>query len=449
MATSLFSNLPYKVADIALAKKGREEISWLEKEMPGILSIRKKYENSQPLTGLRISGTLHITTHTAVFIETLKLLGADVRWSASNIYSTQDHIAAAIAEMGIPIFAWKGEKITDYWWTLFQSLHFNNHQGPTHIIDDKGDLAMMVHKGLNGENNPSILDEKLDIPSQLELNLFLKRVLAEDQNFWKNQTQNLEHITEVSRTGSNELHKLHHFNQLLYPIFDLNTSKIKRKIDNYYSSKETVAEAIKMVARTMLVGKSVVICGFGEIGQGCAESLRLNGARVSITETDPIRALQAAMQGYQVVCMEDACKTADIFVTATGQRHIITLDHMSQMKDQTIICSMGHHELEIELDKLNQNENIKRIPISEDLIRYYFPDGHSILLVAETKLVNLSFDTPQLAFIKSCTYSLLILLHLYTNKKDLKIGFHTIPKILDHEVAQLHLDKIGAKITTK
>lgn len=448
MSTSLYSNLPYKVADISLAKKGREEIHWLEREMPGIMAIRKEYEDKKPLSGFRISGTLHITTHTAVFIETLKLLGADVRWCASNDYSTQDCIAAAIAEIGIPIFAWKGENNTDYWWSLFQTLHFDNNNGPTHIIDDKGDLALFIHKGLYGETDPTILDLKTDIPNKKEFNLFLKLILAEDQNYWKHLCKDIKCITEVSQTGTSEIYGLEKIKQLLYPTFNLNSSILKRKIDNFYSSKETVSEAIKSVARTMIVGKSVVICGFGEVGQGCAESLKLNGARVSITETDPLRAIQAAMQGYQVVRFEDVCKTADIFITATGKRNIINLEHMSQMKDQAIICSMGHNELEIELNRLNDNKDIKRIPISDDLIRYFFPEGNSILLVAEAKLVNLSFDTPQLAYIKSCSYSLLTLLHIDLPEK-LNPGIHSIPLGLDHRVAELHLEKIGANITTK
>lgn len=448
MSTSLYTNLPHKVADISLAKKGREEIYWLEREMPGIMAIRKNYEALKPLKGYRISGTLHITAHTAVFIETLKHLGADVRWCASNDYSTQDSIAAAIAEAGIPIFAWKGESNADYWWSIFQTLQFDNNCGPTHIIDDKGDLAIFIHTGILGESNPAMLDRKTEISSKKEFNLLLKLILAEDQNYWKHLSKDIRCITEVSQTGTSEIYNLEKENQLLYPAFNLNSSILKRKIDNFYSSKETVSEAIKSVARTMIVGKSVVICGFGEVGQGCAESLRLSGARVSITETDPLRAIQAAMQGYQVVRFEDICETADIFITATGKKDIICLEHMSQMKDQAIICSMGHNEQEIELNKLNTNKDIKRIPVSDDLIRYFFPKGNSILLVAESKLVNLSFDTPQLAYIKSCSYALLTLLHINMPQK-LEPGIHPIPLGLDHKVAELHLEKIGANITTK
>lgn len=449
MTTSLFSNLTHKIADINLAVKGREEISWLEKEMPGLMAIRKKYMDQQPLKGMRISGSLHITTHTAVFIETLSLLGAQVRWCSSNIYSTQDHIAAAIAEKGVAIFAWKGESIEDYWWAIFKSFQFDDNKGPTHIIDERGDLALMIHTGCMSEKKPSILDEHHEVESKLKMNLFLKRILAENQNYWEHMSRDLQAISEISKTGCNELHQYAQEHKLIAPIFDVNTSRIKSKIDNFYSSKETIAEAIKAVTRTILIGKSVVICGFGEVGQGCAEALKINGARVAITETNPILALQAAMQGYRVVELEEVCSQADIFITATGQKHIIGLEHMKKMKDQAIICSMGHDELEVELNKLQQNKDIKKIPISLDLTRYYFPNGNSILIVAEAKLVNLAYDTSQLAFIKSCTYTLLTLLQLSfkDNNRQLLPDFYRIDPNLDQEVAYLHLNKLEAKVT--
>ncbi len=447
MPTSLFSNIPYRVADIHSAKIGREEINWVEREMPGLMAIRQKYENKYPLKGMRISGSSHITTHTAVFIETLKLLGAEVRWSASNIYSTQDQAAAAIAAHNTPIFAGRGESLSDYWWSIFQTLHFSNHQGPTHIIDDKGDLSIMIHQGLMGENNYKVLDQESNVFSINELNLFLKRVLAEDQNCWKNLTKDLKVITEDTKTGINRMLQLLNENRLLYPIIDINSSIIKSKIDNFYSCKGTIAESIKKATRTMLIGKDVVICGFGDIGRGCAEALRNSGARVSITETDPIRAMGAAMEGYQVVKLNDVCETADIFITATGRKHILKFEHMQRMKDQAIICNMGHYELEIEYDVLNTHPEIKKIPISPQLKRYFFPDGNSILLIAEGKLVNLACDTTQMAFLKSCSYSTQTLIQIELNKIQPEIGIHKVPKDIDTEVSILHLPKIGAKLT--
>ena len=448
MTISLFSDLPYRVADISLANKGREEISWLEKEMPGLMALRKKYIDKKPLKGMRISGSLHITTHTAVFIETLNMLGAEVQWCCSNIYSTQDNIAAAIADKGISIFAWKGENIEDYWWSIFKCFQFNDKKGPTHIIDETGDLALMLQTGYMAEKTPEILDEYHELESKYKMNFFLKRVLAENQIYWQHISSELQAISEITKTGSNELHEYARRFKLLAPVYEISSSRVKSKIDDFYSSKETIAEAIKAVTRTILIGKSVVICGFGEVGQGCAEALKMNGARVSITETNPLLALQAAMQGYRVVELDSICNQADIFITATGQKNIISLDHMKLMKDQAIICSMGHNKLEIELSKLKEDSEIKEIPVSSDLTRYYFSNGNSILIVAEAKLVNLAYDTSQLAFIKSCTYSLLTLLQLELKNKRDSIGFHTINSRLDQEVARLHLNKLEAQITS-
>lgn len=450
MSTSLFANMPYRVADINLAKKGREEISWVEKEMPGLLAIRTKYKNKKPLQGMRISGSLHITTQTAVFIETLHELGAEVRWCASTIYSTQDHAAAAVAAKGIPIFAWREESLTDYWWAIFQTLHFDNKKGPTHCIDDKGDMAVFIHQGLLGETNNQMLDQNTSSYSQNTMNLFLKRVLAEDQNCWKTLTKDLKLVSEESKSGINRLLAFKKQNALRFPIININSSVVKTQIDNYYSCKETIADSIKMATRTMLIGKSVVICGFGDIGRGCATALKNSGARVSITETDPIRALQAAMMGYEVVLLEDVCKSADLFITATGQKQIISLEHMQQMKDQAIVCNMGHYELEIDIDGLNQTSDIKKVAVGTQLTRYFFPDGHSILLVAEAKLINLSCDTSQLAFIKSCSYTLHILkLIKLQQQADLTIDIHHISREIDQEVSQLHLNSIGAQLTNK
>ena len=449
MLTSLFSDIQNKVADINLEKIGREEIGWVEKEMPGLMQIRDKYKELKPLQGMRISGSLHITTQTAVLIETLHKLGATVRWSASNIYSTQDEAAAAIASTGIAIFAWKGETLTDYWWALFQTLLFDNNKGPTHIIDDKGDMALMIHKGLESESNSKILDEEESSSGENELNLFLKRVLAKNQSFWSSHCKELEVITEDSRTGAYRMKELLEQKKLLFPILDITSSKLKTQIDNYYSSKESLAETIKRAARTILIGKSVVICGYGDIGKGCAEAMRKSGANVLITETNPIRALEAAMKGYKVVTLEEVCTDADVFITATGQKHIIRLEHMKQMKDQAIICNMGHFELEVEYDKLKNNPDIKKIAVSPQLNRYYFPDGNSILLIAEAKLINLAYETPQLAFLKSCSYSVLAMVQMELAKNKLPLQINSISKDIDQQVAQMHLSKIKANLTYK
>lgn len=448
MSTSLYLNLPFRVKDVNLAKSGKEEIKWIQREMPGLMAIREKYKDKQPLKGMRISGSIDITVYTAVFIEILKELGADVRWCSSNIYSTQDNAAAYLSEQEIPIFAWKDESYSEYWWAIFETLHFGHNLGPTHIIDERGDISLMLHRGLKGETHSSILDDPQQTESQKELNLFLKRVLAEDQKCWEGLIKDIKAITIDTKTASDQLKSLIDIAKPHYPIVDLNTSFIKTKIDNHYSCRETIAESIKKTTRTILIGKSVLVCGFGDIGKGCAQSLQANGAEVLIAETDPIRALQATMQGYKVVRLSEVCPQIDIFVTATGKKQIIKLEDMYNMKDQSIICNMGHHELKIEYDRLNNCKEIKKIEISTQLNRYFFPDGHTILVVAEGKLANLTYETTQLAFIKSCAYSVQTLMQIELNKKTYKNGVYTIPNEIDAEVALMHLDKIGAKLTT-
>lgn len=449
MSTSLYLNIPYKVKDINLYKEGKEEINWIKREMPGLTSILTEYKEKQPLKGMRISGSSDITIYTAVFIELLKELGAEIRWCSSNIYSTQNHAAAYIAHLGIPIFAWKDEDLSDYWWTIFETLHFGNNLGPTHIIDEKGDISLMLHRGILGEIDNSILDKDQNTECESELNLFLKRVLAEDQKCWHGLIDALKAITIDTRTARNQLMQFAEHTNNTYTIIDLNSSIIKTRIDNHYSCKETIAEAIKRTTRTMLIGKSVLICGFGEIGRGCAESLKLNGADVSISETDPVRALIAAMQGYKVVSLDEVCDKIDIFITATGHKEIINLEHMKRMKDQAIICNMGHYELEIDYKALNNCKEIKKIAVNSQLNRYFFPDGHSILLAAESKLVNLTYDTPQLAYIKSCSYSVLTIMQILLNQDNYEPGIHNVPHSVDVKVSELHLEKIGAQITVK
>lgn len=447
MSTSLYLNLPYRIKDINLCKSGKEEIEWIQHEMSGLMALREKYKTQSPLKGMRISGSVDINIYTAVFIETLQLLGAEIRWCSSNIYSTQDHAASYLAELGIPIFAWKNESQTDYWWAIFETLHFGPNIGPTHIIDEKGDVSLMISKGLEGEGNSSILDIPQETESEKELNLFLKRVLAEDQSCWQRLTKDIKAVTIDTQTANDQLKLL--FEEKNYPIINLNSSIIKTKIDNYYSCKETIADAIKKTTRTILIGKSVLICGFGEIGRGCAKSLRINGASVMVAERDPLRAMQAAMQGYRVVVLEEVVHFVDIFITATGKKHVIKFEHMKQMKDQAIICNMGHYEQEIEYDKLHSDKEVKKIPISAQLNRYYFPSGNSILLVAESKLLNLTYETTQLAFIKSCAYSVQLLMQIELNKVNYDNKTHNVPSHIDAEVAKMHLDKIGAKLTTE
>lgn len=447
MSTSLYLNLPFRIKDINLAKSGREEIKWIQREMPGLMAIKEKYKDEQPLRGMRISGSIDITVYTAIFIETLKELGAEVRWCASNIYSTQDNAAAYLAENNIPIFAWRNEDYSEYWWAIFETLHFGLNLGPTHIIDERGDISLMLHRGLQGEQQSSILDKNRLSESEKELNLFLKRVLAEDQKCWEGVIKEVKAITIDTKTASDQLSSLIDLAKPHFPIIDLNSSFIKTKIDNHYSCRETIAESIKKTTRTILIGKTVLICGFGDIGKGSAQSLQANGAEVLIAETDPIRALQATMQGYKVVRLEEICNQIDIFVTATGKKQIIKLEDMYNMKDQSIVCNMGHHELEIEYDRLNSCKDIKKIEISSQLNRYYFPDGHSILVVAEGKLVNLTYETTQLAFIKSCAYSVQTLMQVELNKTNYSNGVYNIPNKIDAEVALMHLDKIGAKLT--
>lgn len=448
MSTSLYLNLPYRVKDIKLYNKGLKDIEWVKREMPGINQLYQDNLHSKPLKGMRICVSLDITIHSALCIEILYKLGAEVRCCASNIYSTQDHAAAYIAHLGIPIFAWSEMNLTDYWWAMFESCHFNS-KGPTHIIDGKGDLNLMIHKGIKSENNSTLLDEQEHIASKIELNLFLKRIMAEDQKCWNQLAQDLKGITIDTQTARKQVKKQIKYYQEKYTIIDLNTSIIKRKIDNYYSCKETIAESIKRSTRTMLIGKSVLICGFGDIGRGCAESLKLSGASISIAETDPMRALEAALEGYKVVQMDNICENIDLFITATGtgENYVIELQHMQRMKDHAIIYNMGHSELEIDYESLHNNQEIKKIVVDEQLDRYYFPNGHSILIMAESKLANLSYETPQLSFFKSASFSILIQMQILLNEKSLHKGVHSIPYEIDKAIAKMHLNKIDAHLT--
>ncbi len=402
----------YKIKDISLAEWGRQEMILAEKEMPGLMSLREKHGKSQPLKGARIAGSLHMTIQTAVLIETLIELGAEIRWASCNIFSTQDHAAAAIAKAGIPVFAWKGETEEEYWWCTGQTLLFDNDQGPNMILDDGGDLTFYVHK-----NHPELLDE-------------------------------LRGVTEETTTGVHNLYKMLQDGSLKLPAMNVNDSVTKSKFDNLYGCRESLADGIKRATDIMIAGKVVVIAGYGDVGKGCAKAMKDLGARVLVTEIDPICALQAAMEGYEVTTMEEGVKEANIFVTTTGCKDIITIEHMEGMKDDAIVCNIGHFDIEIQVEQLNKFDGIKKIEIKPQVDKYTFPDGHSIIMLAEGRLVNLGCATGHPSFVMSNSFTNQVLaqMELYNNKYE--VGVYTLPKILDEEVARLHLDKLGVKLTT-
>ncbi|HLP72377.1 MAG TPA: adenosylhomocysteinase [Bacteroidales bacterium] len=437
----------YKVKDISLAAFGRKEIEIAEKEMPGLLAIRKKYSESKPLKGARITGSLHMTIQTAVLIETLAELGADVRWASCNIFSTQDHAAAAIAAKGIPVFAWKGETLEEYWWCTAQALSFPGGKGPSLIVDDGGDASLLVHLGYKAEKQPGILDKA---PSSKEEGIILdtlRRILSEQPGKWNNVVKDLKGISEETTTGVHRLYQMMENGELLVPAINVNDSVTKSKFDNLYGCRESLADGIKRATDVMIAGKVVVVCGYGDVGKGCAKSMRSYGARVVITEIDPICALQAAMEGFEVKTVEDALDEGNIFVTATGNRDIITLEHMKRMKDQAIVCNIGHFDNEIQMDRLNTMSGIKLINIKPQVDKYQFPDGREIFILAEGRLVNLGCATGHPSFVMSNSFSnqTLAQIDLWTKKYD--IGVYRLPKYLDEEVARLHLDQLGVKLT--
>ena len=388
------NNFPaYKVADINLADFGRKEIDLAENEMPGLMAIRKKYGDSKPLKGARITGSLHMTIQTAVLIKTLHCLGAQVRWASCNIFSTQDHAAAAIADMGIPVFAWKGENLAEYWWCTKAALSFENGLGPNLIVDDGGDATLMIHKGVEAEKNPNILNAELSAQDEIELYNSLRTTLTEDNSFWTRMIKDIRGVSEETTTGVHRLYQMMEQNKLLFPAFNVNDSVTKSKFDNLYGCRESLADGIKRATDIMIAGKVVVVCGYGDVGKGCARSMRSYGARVLVTEIDPICALQAAMEGFEVTTVEDALPLGDIYVTTTGNCDIIRIDHMEKMKDQAIVCNIGHFDNEIQVSKLQVFPGIKCENIKPQVSRYHFPDGHSIILLAEGRLVNLGCAT--------------------------------------------------------
>jgi adenosylhomocysteinase len=443
----LIDTMQYKVKDISLAEFGRKEIEIAEKEMPGLLAIRNKYSKEKPLKGARITGSLHMTIQTAVLIETLKELGADVRWASCNIFSTQDHAAAAIAKAGIPVFAWKGETLEEYWWCTAQALAFPDGKGPNLIVDDGGDASLLVHLGFKAEKDASVLNKKPESKEEGIILETLKEILAEDPQRWHRTVKELKGISEETTTGVHRLYQMMENGELLVPAINVNDSVTKSKFDNLYGCRESLADGIKRATDVMIAGKVVVVCGYGDVGKGCAKSMRSYGARVIITEIDPICALQAAMEGFEIKPVEETLSEGNIFVTATGNKDIITIEHMAKMKDQAIVCNIGHFDNEIQMDKLNEFKGIKLINIKPQVDKYLFPDGHAIFILAEGRLVNLGCATGHPSFVMSNSFSNQTLAQLDLWKNNYKVDVYRLPKYLDEEVARLHLDQLGVKLT--
>ncbi len=440
----------YKVADLALADWGRKEITVAEQEMPGLMAIRKKYAKDKPLAGVRVTGSLHMTIQTAVLIETLVDLGADVRWASCNIFSTQDHAAAAIAVSGVPVFAWKGESLEEYWDCTLKAVFHPKGKGPQLVVDDGGDVTLLIHKGYELEEGSDWVNTPSGSKEEQVIKELLKKVYAENPTRWHDIVKEWRGVSEETTTGVHRLYKMKEAGKLLVPAINVNDSVTKSKFDNLYGCRESLADGIKRATDVMVAGKVAVICGYGDVGKGSAHSLRGLGARVIVTEVDPINALQAAMEGYEVATVEDTLGRGDIYVTCTGNVDIITLEHMKHMKDQAIVCNIGHFDNEIQVDLLDKAPGVKKIEIKPQVDQYTFPDGHSIFMLAEGRLVNLGCATGHPSFVMSNSFSnqTLAQLDLWKNKDIYKVDVYTLPKRLDEEVARLHLEKIGVKLTT-
>ena len=441
-----YAGLDSKVADMAEADFGRKEITIAEQEMPGLMAVREKYAAQQPLKGARVTGSLHMTIQTAVLIETLKSLGADVRWASCNIFSTQDHAAAAIAASGTPVYAWKGETLEEYWECTLQALNFPAG-GPNLIVDDGGDATLLVHRGYQAEDDPAILDEPTTNRELAIVNAVLKRQLQRDPQFWHNMVSDIKGVSEETTTGVHRLYQMMERGTLLFPAINVNDSVTKSKFDNLYGCRESLADGLKRATDVMVAGKVVCICGYGEVGKGCAQSMRGFGARVLVTEIDPICALQAAMEGFEVTTVEEALSEAQIFVTTTGNYGIVRIEHMEKMRDQAIVCNIGHFDNEIEVDKLKAYPGIVKENIKPQVDKYVFPDGHALFLLAEGRLVNLGCATGHPSFVMSNSFTnqTLAQMDLWESKRE--TGVYTLPKKLDEEVARLHLEKLGVKLT--
>ena len=469
--------IDYRVRDIALAEWGRKEMDMAEKEMPGLVATREKYGPQKPLSGVRITGSLHMTIQTAVLIETLVELGAEVRWASCNIFSTQDHAASAVVvgrpesggttenPAGVPVFAWKGETADEYWELLYQALSFpadgagggesggtgaaGNVKGPNLIVDDGGDATLMMHMGYQAEDDPSILEQKGESADERALLTVLKRVYEENPRRWHDAVADWHGVSEETTTGVHRLYKMAKDGSLLVPAINVNDSVTKSKFDNLYGCRESLVDGIKRATDLMIAGKVAVVCGYGDVGKGSAESLRGLGARVKVTEVDPICALQAAMAGYEVTTVEDTLGEADIYVTATGNTDVITIDHMKQMKDQAVVCNIGHFDNEIQVDELVNFPGVEKINIKPQVDRFDFPDGHGIFLLSEGRLVNLGNATGHPSFVMSNSFTNQVLaqMELWKNRSSYERDVYVLPKALDEEVARLHLEKIGVKLT--
>ncbi len=440
--------LPYKVADLTLAEFGRKEIQIAEKEMPGLMSIRKKLAGEKPLKGSRIMGSLHMTIQTAVLIETLAELGADVRWASCNIFSTQDHAAAAIAASGIPVFAWKGETLEEYWWCTAQALSFPGGLGPNLIVDDGGDATMLIHKGFEAEKDASVLDVLASSREEEIVYATLKGILKEDHGKWNRMVPGIKGVSEETTTGVHRLYQMMEEEKLLFPAINVNDSVTKSKFDNLYGCRESLADGIKRATDVMIAGKVVVVAGYGDVGKGCSHSMKSYGARVLVTEIDPICALQAAMEGFEVITMEEAVKQGNVFVTTTGNKDVITAEHMAAMKDQAIVCNIGHFDNEIQVEQLENWGGIQKVNIKPQVDKFLYEDGHAIFLLAEGRLVNLGCATGHPSFVMSNSFSNQTLAQLELWKNEYSIDVYMLPKHLDEEVARLHLEQLGVKLTT-
>lgn len=443
----IFSSLPYKVADISQADFGRKEIEIAEHEMPGLMALREKYAAEQPLRGARIMGSLHMTIQTAVLIETLRALGAEVRWCSCNIYSTQDHAAAAMAAAGVGVFAWKGESLEDYWWCTLQAMNFPGGQLPNLIVDDGGDATLMIHLGAQAEKEASVLDTPSGSGDEAALKDLLKQVLAADNTRWQRSAAELRGVSEETTTGVHRLYQMMERGELLFPAFNVNDSVTKSKFDNLYGCRESLADGIKRATDVMIAGKVCVVAGYGEVGKGCAQSMRSYGARVIVTEIDPICALQAAMEGFEVLTMEEAAPLGNIFVTTTGNIDVITTEHMAAMPDQAIVCNIGHFDSEIQVEALKRLPGIKCTNIKPQVDSYQFADGHRITLLADGRLVNLGCATGHPSFVMSNSFTNQTLAQIELFTKPYEIGVYRLPKHLDEEVARLHLARIGVHLT--
>ncbi len=439
----------FKVADLSLADWGRKEIQIAEKEMPGLMSIREKYAPQKPLAGVRITGSLHMTIQTAVLIETLTALGANVRWASCNIFSTQDHAAAAIAKTGVPVFAWKGETLEEYWWCTERAISFSDGKGPQLVVDDGGDVTLLLHNGYQLENGDKWVDSPSGSHEEKVIKDLLIKIYAENPIRWHGIVKEWRGVSEETTTGVHRLYKLHEQKKLLVPAFNVNDSVTKSKFDNLYGCRHSLVDGLNRALDVMISGKVAVVCGYGDVGKGCAQSLRGQGARVIVTEIDPINALQAAMEGYEITTIEDTLGRGDIYVTTTGNVDVITIEHIKKMKDQAVVCNIGHFDNEIQVDKLNNFPGIKKTNIKPQVDKYQFPGGSEIFLLAEGRLVNLGCATGHPSFVMSNSFSnqTLAQIDLWKNKDQYKPGVYILPKKLDEEVARLHLEKIGVKLT--